>query len=153
MHFRLYLEGNAFMSKSLHYFFNLRIDNFSESFLRKRIKDNNIVETIEKFRTEVLSKRFHNLLFRFFIPGYFSCIGTTETEMCELVDESPADITREHHNRVLEIYFATLTISEVSRIEDLQKNIEDFRMCLLNFVEKHHRVRTMTNALGECAGL
>ena len=38
-------------------------------------------------------------------------------------------------------------------IHDLQKHVEQIRMCLLDFVEKKHAMRMLINAIGQQAAL
>src|SRR5580698_4027047 len=52
-------------------------------------------------------------------------------------------------DRVLEIDLAALAIGEAAIIHDLQKNIEDIRVRLFNFVKENYCVRMPPHLLGE----
>ena len=61
----------------------------------------------------------------------------------ELRSESPrqiffGDVRRHDDHRVLEIDDASLRIGEPPIIENLQKDVEDFRRRFLDLVEQHH---------------
>ena len=49
-----------------------------------------------------------------------------------------AHVRRHDHDGVLEVDDSAVVVGEVSLIEHLQQDVEDVRVCLLDFIEQHH---------------
>ena len=65
--------------------------------------------------------------------------------------KASSDIRSHDDDRVAEINRPALTVCKPPVVQDLQHGVEDLRMCLLDLVEKHHRVRTPPYLLGQLA--
>ena len=64
-----------------------------------------------------------------------------------------ADVRGHDEDGVLEVHGIAEAIGELTIFEDLQKDIEDIRMRLLDFVEQDDRVRRTLDTLGELTTL
>lgn len=105
-------------------------------YIRERIIDNNIIDTVEELDTEVFPELFADFFISFrFIDG--------------LTDILTSDIRGHDDDRILHVHRSSFSIGEFSFIENLEKNIPHIGMCLLDFIEEDHRVRMSSHGLRE----
>ena len=64
-----------------------------------------------------------------------------------------AHVAGHDDDRVAEVHRATLAIGQATFFQDLQQNVEDIGVRLLDLIEQHHRVRTLTHGLRKLAAL
>src|SRR3989344_583189 len=86
------------------------------------------------------------LLFDCFVVRF---LAFREADRLHLVDVLRTDVRSHDNNRVFEIDDAALGVGKPAVVENLEKDVKDFRMCLLDLVEENHRVRPVTDRLGK----
>src|SRR5713101_8382011 len=91
----------------------------------ERAEDDDVVDAIEKFRTEMLAQRVRNL--------FLDCLPILGA-MLEY--EHAADVRRHDDHGVSEIHRAPLRIRESTVVENLQKNVEHIRMRFFDLVKE-----------------
>src|SRR5216110_794839 len=106
------------------------------------MEDNNIVNTIEKLRTERLAQSFHqtftlHLLLRPFDMG-------TKTRYCPSTKHIRTNVRCHDPDSMLRIDSMTLRVSQATSIKYLQKEIKNLRMCLFNFIQQDNTMRAST---------
>ena len=79
--------------------------------------------------------------------------ATSEAHRRGLCDIARADVRGHDDDGVGEVDSTALPIRQTSFIQNLEQDIEDVRVCLLDLIEQHDRVRTTSHCLGELATL
>ncbi len=54
---------------------------------------------------------------------------------------------------IAEIHVTSVAVGQASLVKDLQQEVENIGMCLLNFIQQHHRVRFAADAFGQLSPL
>ena len=122
------------------------------------MEHDDLVDPVEELRPEVGAKRLHHLTPRAFIDaggrGGRSPLLRVElaADQRPFGDELTAKVRRHDHDGVLEIDRPALAVGEPAVIEQLEENVEHFRMGLFDFIEKHHGVRATADGFGELTG-
>ena len=106
----------------------------------ERIEHNNLVDPIDELRAEVLPYFGHHRL--------FDDDGLLSLHALNLVR---AQVRRHHDYGVLEVHSASLAVGHATIIEHLEKDVENVRMRLLDFVEQNHRVWLAAHRFGQRA--
>src|SRR5262245_15323101 len=106
-------------------------DNTRHLGTAKAREEQNFVQTIQEFRAEGAADDIHDFLAHVF-----------DVQMVGKVDEDfGAEIRRHDQNGVGEIDRAALPVCQAAVIENLQKNIEDIRVRLFDFIEEDDLIR------------
>src|SRR5215471_5404982 len=71
-----------------------------------------------------------------------SFVNSTAFAHRTLSDQVTAEVRRHDHDRVAEIYSATLTIRQPPVVEQLEEDVEDFGVRLFDLVEQNDRIGT-----------
>jgi hypothetical protein len=112
----------------------------------ERVEDDHVVDPVEELRPEaavqLLSTRGASPLPP---PG--------SSSLLEVVDVLRADVRGHDDDGVLEVDRAPLRIGQAPVVEDLQHDVEDFRVRLLDLVEQDDRVGPPPDGLGQLAAL
>ena len=104
----------------------------------ERFEDDDVVNTVEKFRTEVLFEQFADFRIGFVVVLRFE-------------DFVRAEVTGHDDDGVLEVDHTAFAIGQAAIVEDLQQDVEDIRMGLFDFIEEDDAVRTTTDGFRELA--
>src|SRR5208283_276733 len=94
----------------------------------KRVEDDDLVDAIEKLRTEVPAQFLDHSLLHAFVSGAFKSAAILE-------NARTPDIGSHDHYGVLEIHRTALPISEPAIIQNLKKQVEHIMVRLLDFIE------------------
>src|SRR6185436_1327194 len=97
------------------------------------IEDDDLIEPIDEFGVERLPYRRHHHLFHLLARGVR---GTLETHGALLLNEAGADVGGHDDDGVLEIYGVAQSIRQNAIFKNLEKNIEDVRVGLFDFIEQ-----------------
>lgn len=71
LHLRREVKRDTLCRKALGDLLYLFIDNLDEGFLREHIKDDDVIETVEELRTEVVLERAHELILQLIVLNAF----------------------------------------------------------------------------------
>jgi hypothetical protein len=85
---------------------------------------------------------FHDLVAALGVAGL-------DSQAAPLGDVSRSEVRRHDEDGVLEVDDASVVVRQMSLVQDLEKNVEDIRVGLLDFVEKHDGIGTPPHGLGE----
>ena len=66
-----------------------------------------------------------------------------------LLDQLAADVRGHHDDRVGEVHRAAVAVGQPAVVEHLQQHIEHVAMGLLDFVEQHHAMRVLVDAISQ----
>ena len=72
----------------------------------------------------------------------------TRAEFCQL---ARTNVGRHDDDGVAEIHLAAQAVRQLPVVQGLEQEVEDVRVCLLNFVKQHDGVRATTHFLGQLA--
>ncbi len=119
------------------------VDNPQDLLLGQRREDHNIVDTVDKLRTEVmLHLLFHLLL-------YLVCDGSV---LAHLLDQQRAsDVGCHNDDSIFEIHRAPLIVGQPAVVQKLQQDVEHIRMGFLNFIEEDDAVGPAAHSLCQLA--
>ncbi len=125
----------------------------SKVFLRNRLENNDIVDTVQKFRSEQTMHLFHHARFNELIVLCFFISAGIKAETLRTHDLLGASIGRHDDDRILKGNRSTLGIGNVSIVQHLQQNIQHIRMSLFNFIKKNNRIGISTHLFAELSSL
>ena len=114
----------------------------------QRIENDDIVHAIQKLRPELLAERVHKALSR--LIGALVLAMHREPDGVLLHHTGP-DVGRHDDHHVFEAHRAALAVSQAAVVENLQHHVEDFRVGLLDLIEKNHRIRAPAHLFGKLA--
>jgi len=113
----------------------LNIHDAADMLATERVKDNNIVDSVNEFGAEMLRNDFHKRGFHclvVFLAG-------------EFLNHLGPEIRRHDDHCVAEIDGTALAIGQSAVIKDLQQYVEHIGMCFFDLVEQDNRIRATTN--------
>ena len=121
----------------------LDFDDPAHLALLQAMEQDDLVDAVEEFGTEVRPHHAHHLLAH--RGGVFAF---------RLVDQEFGTEIRGHDDqRVAEIDGAALAVGQAAVVEHLQQHVEDIGMRLLDLVEQHHLIGPPPHRFGERAAL
>ena len=107
------------------------------------MEDDDLVDAIDELGAEVRAERVHHLAPSALVHSTIAKIGEVRT----------SKIRRHDDDGVLEIDRAPLPVGQAPVVEQLQQDVQHFRMRLLNLVEEHDGIRTAPHCLGQLSRL
>ncbi len=128
----------------------MNLDDLFDRLLVQDIKENDVIDAVEEFRPEIILERSHDLGLCIVIIVLF-CIHCTlcKADLFHLFDILRTNVRCHDDDSVLEVDAAALRVGETSVVENLEENVENFRMSLFDLVKKDDGIRTMTYHFGE----
>ena len=129
------------------------LEHFAGDFLDVVVQEltehNNVIDTVDEFRTEHLLQLTHDELFCALEIGdcaVFFCRlvvrgGKAETLLLLLCNETCADVGGHDDDGVLKADHLALRIRQTAVIENLQQHVEDIRVCLFDLIKQHNGIR------------
>src|SRR5262249_32396228 len=112
--------------------------------------ENDIVDAVQKFRVKSAFHLFHDGFFHGLVIA-FSVFLNKEAERFSFGNEARADVRGHDDDRILEIHLMAKVVSELAVVEYLQKDVENIRMRLLDFIEEHDRIWFAAHRFGQLA--
>ena len=128
------LEALAF--EPLHDLLDLKVQNLNEIRLGERAEHDDVVETIEKFRTELPLGFIHDLLAHFFVAVLV--IDRREAHRRLAANGFGAHVRSKQDHGVAEVHHASDIVGQFAFIKDLKKHVHHVGMGFFDFVEKDH---------------
>ena len=110
----------------MFYILHAQIDDLDDLILSQRREYDDLIDTVEEFRTEVLLRLILNLLFH---------IGINSAVLTDPVDQIV------DHDGILEVHSSSLVVGQTTIVQQLQQDVEHVRMSLFDFIEQYNAVR------------
>ena len=121
--------------------------------MAERSEDDARIHAIQELWAEGLLQLFVDLradqAVLLFCARPLAFAARTEAERRRGLDLSRTKIGGHDQDHVAEVDATPLRIRELAILQDLQEDVEDFAVRLLNFVKKHHGVRSTADRLGK----
>ncbi len=134
----------------------LQADDLLDLIFAQRTKDNDAVESVEKFRAELFLELIQQLVTHRFVRrlGFFGLValggkaqrGVAPNHLC-------ANIARHDDEGIAEIHLVAARVRKVSLFHDLKEHVEDLRVRLFNLIKDDDRVRAAADRLGQLTGV
>ncbi len=121
----------------------MNFHNPSHVISREAIKDDRLIETVQKLWPEVRTYSIVHIAF---------CI-TRIRAFRQLAERLCPKVGRQDNQRLLEVHRATLTIGQHSIIEHLQEHVEHIWMRFFHLVKEHDLIRAAPHCFGQYAAL
>ena len=117
------------------------------------MEDDNLVNTVEKFRTEGTAHFLEHTLFGLgkIILILLQAVG--EAHLAGEFNIRSTDIGGHDDNRIFEINRSALRIGQSAVVQNLQQDIEHIGMRFFDFIKQNYRVRSAAHSLGQLTAL
>src|SRR5437773_1154716 len=86
-------------------------------------------------------------------PAFLGTLSTSAKGHLALLKQGGTSIGRDNNNGILEINGHAMRVGETTLVQNLQKQVKDFRMGLLDLIKQNDAVGTTTNGLGQLPSL
>src|SRR5207245_4609910 len=133
------LQGDPPLRKSPAKSLELDVDDRLDLFTAKRLEDDDLIDAIKEFRTEVLPHRLQHQA----LPISLGQV--------RILQQVAPEVRRHDDDRVAEVNRPALAVREAAILEDLQQDVEHIRVRLLDLVKENHAVGPAAHRLGELA--
>ena len=133
------------VSQSLFDTLERKVDDLLNLFQSQRAEYDDIVHTVEEFRSEVVLQ-FSGYLFLYLLRNIALLIHV-------LNQLAASDVGGHNDNRILEIYGSSLIVCQTAVVQKLQQDVEDIRVRLFNFIEQNDTVRFPSDCFGQLSAL
>ena len=110
-------------------------------FHSQAVEQDDLVQPVEEFGTEMSAHHVHHLRFDIF---HLLIVGHAGKVLA-------AEVGGEDDQRVAEVHDPALPVGQTTIVEHLQQNVEDIAVGFLDFVEQHHLIGPAPDSLGEDA--
>ena len=121
--------------------FDKQINNSGNVFFRQRTEHDDLIQTVQKFRTEMRFQFVHNKLF------IFRADVSVLIDSFQQVDRT--DIGCHDQDGILKVYRPSLRVRDPPVIQYLQEDVEYIRMCLFHLIKEDNRIRFSPDCLCE----
>ena len=134
--FRSHAQKQAFGFQAPANTLKLNVHNALEFLRREPVKDDDFINAVQEFRTEVAAQRLQGLGFPLFRIGFIE-------------DILAADVGGHDDDRVAEVNRTSLAVRNAAVVQYLEQYVKDVRVGLFNFIEENHAVRTAPHGFRE----
>src|SRR3954468_23695634 len=118
------LQRQPTLAQELLEAMELQVDDVLDLALAERSEDDDVVDTVEKLRPEMLAQRIGDL-----------CFDHRPVLACMFEDVGAANVRRHDDDRISEIDRPTLRIRKPAVVQNLKQDVEHVRVRLLDLVE------------------
>ena len=125
-----HIQTDVLLFHTFRKFTNLDAGDFANSLLIKSIEDNDFINTVNEFGSEVLLDFIH--------PGFLHYVRIFTLTVHDFLR---TEVGSHNDDGILEVNRASLTVGHTTVVQGLKQDVEYVRMSLFNFVEKNHAVR------------
>ena len=105
------------------------------------MEDDDFIDTVNEFRTEVMAYHTEHQLF------HVRIIQFTKT----FLNQIGTEVRGHNDDRITEVDRSPLPVSQTPIIQYLQQNVEDIRMRFFHFIQQDDGIRTTTHRFGQVA--
>ena len=110
-------------------------DNCVHVLIVQLSEDDDIINTVQEFRTEYMLDLGQNLVFNLFIASLVALISSLKAKFAMYIVVLDAGIRGHNQNRILKAYPSALRIRHMTVFQNLKQHIEYVRMSLLNLIK------------------
>ena len=133
----------------------LNINDFLQILAGERIKNDHLVQAVQKLRTEAVLQGFSDLVLELlFFLVLASLAGSRravffrlKTQFFHLADELRADVGSHNDDGVFEIDVPPLRVGQPPGVQNLEHHVENFRVRFFNLIKQNHGVRPVADYL------
>ena len=104
-------------------FAQLEVNDRFEVLSRQSVEDDEIIDAIEEFRSELLLSPRHDHVFHFVVADILGSLRESESGL--VLDRLGTDIGRHDDDRVFEVDAVTIAVGRPSFFHDLEEETED----------------------------
>ena len=112
-----------------------QFNDFFNLFCLQRFEHNDVIHTVQEFRTEEVHQHLLNL---------FSVHSALR-----LHNLATAKVTGHNNQGILEVNDTAFTVGQTAIVQNLQQYVKDICMCLFDFVQQDYAVRMTAYSLGQ----
>ena len=127
---------------------HLQINDLADMLFGELVEDDDLINTVQKFRAESPFQVALDLALAFFLVER-AVISTPETYPFCVFYQLSADIRRHNEDGVAEVYRVALTVGQPPVLQDLEQAVPDVWMCFFNFVEEDYLIGTSPHSFGK----
>ena len=139
------VQGHAALGHGSAHFVEHEGGDGAEVFLREVVKVDDLVDAVEKLRTQELIEGA--------LRALAALIVRAQAEAERAGARVAAGVRGHDDDRVFKIHGAALRVRDAAVVEDLQQQVHDVRVRLFDLVEEDDGVRAAADLLRELAGL
>ena len=110
-------------------------DNAADLILAERFEDDNVIHTVQEFRTEELHQHTAHFFMADFTLMFHDFMGS--------------EVARHDDEGILEVDDTALAIGQAAIIKDLEEDVEDVGMSFFDFIKKDNRIRMTAHGFRE----
>ena len=128
------------------------IDYGSHISFPKLVEHDDVINTVDELRLKASLDLFHDPGFHLLIILFRIPCGS-KSQVLGIYDPLGACIGGHDQYGILEAHLPAFGISDMAIVQHLEQNIEHVRMCFLNLIKQHYRIRVPADLLTELAAL
>src|SRR5690606_27070782 len=121
------------------------MNDLADLLLRQRMEDDDVVQPVQELRVERPLDLGPDLLLHRLVALVRAPL--MEAEHAALRDVPRPQVRRHDDDRILEIDDTAVVVREVTLVQDLEEDVEDFRVRLLDLVQEDDRVGLATDRI------
>src|SRR4030042_3113642 len=129
----------------------LDVHNLLEQLLCQRVKDDDLINPVQEFRSEKGLQVFRDFFFELFIARYPVRSRFPHPLFKHFLYMAASYVRCHNDNSIPEINSPPVSISQPPVIKQLQKEIKDLRVGFLNFIKKEYRIGFSPYSLSKLA--
>ncbi len=112
-----------------------QFNDFLNLFCLQRFEHNDVINTVQEFRTEEVHQHLLNLFSVHRALRFHNLVA--------------AKVTGHDNQGILEVNDTAFTIGQTTIVQNLQQYVKDICMCLFDFIQQDYAVRMTTHSLGQ----
>ena len=142
-----------YLLQAVYEVLQLQIYNLYQLLFAKRVKIDNFVNSIEKFRCKCLFQvSLYQVLFHCGSIFLYRR-GRKSNSNAKFAQSSRSHVGRHDDYGVSKIDFSSRSIAQATFVQDLQQQIEHIAVCFLNLVKQYNRIRMCSDFFGQLSCL
>ena len=146
------VQGHVTLEETIVELGDVQIDDLTNLGFSQLLEDDDVIQAVQELGPELLLELAGHLVLHPLIGG-LGVAAHVEAGVGRLGDVAGSQVGGQDNDGVLEVHHTTLSISQMTVVQHLQKGVEDVRMSLLDLVEKDHGERLAPDLLGQLATL
>ena len=125
---------------------DLQAHNLLDLVFIQRLEHDDFIDTVQELRTDGLLQHLHHFLLGFL----YDLVMVPLVNLFKLALYVRASQVGGHDDDgVLEVHRTSLVIGQPSVVQYLKQDVEHVGVCLLDFIEEHHRIRFPPHGFGQ----
>src|SRR5699024_1796263 len=137
----LHVQPDSLLPHSGRQFFDLKICDPAHIFLLQRMEYNDLIQAVDKLRTEGHFYSFHHTVLYILFPAFFLTLFIScKSERAFSGDLPRSDVGCHDDDRIFKAHCPSLGVCEMSVIQDLKECIPYIRMRFLDLIKEDNAV-------------